>query len=363
MSGRRPRRILLAAALLCLAAAIGVAASGCGVSTEPTAARAAGLPKPEPPPEGLSHFRFFSPYSFWNTEVAARAPVDPNSALLVQVLAERAAQEVAEGKGPFITTSPYSIPIYRVPADQPTERVHLVGHPEAPALQAAWDAVPMPPEAQAAGGSDGHMVVWQPATDKLWEFWRLKGGPGGWRASWGGAMMHVSEDPGVYNRRVWPGSQPWWGASSSSLSIAGGVITFDDLREGEINHALAISLPETRAGVYALPARRTDGKDPAPTALPEGAQLQLNPRLDLSKLKMPPMTRMIAKAAQKYGIFVKAGAADITFYAQDPTPTGVEPYRGPNGFYGGRTPIELLSRFPWRHLRVIKMKLRRANPH
>jgi hypothetical protein len=355
----RPRLVLLAVALLCAAVAVLVATAGREVGTSPAVAQAA-LPKPEPKPEGLTHFRFFSPHSFWNRGVAPRAEVDPTSALLVGALAERAAAEIAEGKGPYITTSPYSIPIYRVPSTQPTERVELVGHPEAPALQAAWEAVPMPPTATAAAGTDGHMVVWQPSTDRLWEFWRLKGGPGGWRASWGGAMEKVSENPGVYNRRAWPGSQPWWGGSSSSLSIAGGVITFDDLRHGEINHALAMSVPNTKAGVYALPARRTDGKTEEPTALPEGMQFQLNPRLDLSKLRMPPLTRMIAKAAQKYGIFLKAGAGDITFYAQDPTPTGTEPYRGTGGFYGGRTPIELLSHFPWHHLRVIKMKLRPA---
>jgi hypothetical protein len=311
------------------------------------------------PTERLTHFRFFSPHSFWNTPVPPRARVDPRSRELSGTLADEAFREVEEKTGPFITTNRFGVPVFRVPGDEPTTRVKLVTPTTTGALQSAWNAVPLPSGAEPATGNDGQLVVWQPATDRLWEFWRLKHGPRGWRAYWGGAMMHVSEGPGVYGTSVWPGARPWWGASASSLSIAGGLITFEDWNHGEINHALAISLPRTRAGVYSLPARRTDGTWSSLDALPEGAHLQLDPGLDLAKVPMSPATRMIAKAAQRYGIFVRDTAKDITFYGQDPEPKEYEPYRGKDGYYGGRTPIELLAEFPWHHLRVLKMSLRR----
>jgi hypothetical protein len=330
--------------LLLLCAAI----SGCGSATSAAS---------EDTASGTLHFRFFSPHSFWNEPVPADAVVDPSSATLVTALATEAAGEVQAGDGPFITTSPYGVPVYRVPADQPTVPVALAGHSGERALRAAWSAVPLPATARPAAGSDGHLVVWQPHSDRLWEFFQLRHESSGWRASWGGAMRDVSADPGVYNRRVWPGSQPWWGASASSLSIAGGLITFEDLERGEIDHALAISLPEVRAGAYASPARRSDGTSSSPLTLPEGAHLQLDPHLDLASLHLPWLTRIIAEAAQRYGIFVRDRAADVTFYAQDPTPTGTDPYGGPNGYYRGRSPVELLAHFPWRRLRLLKMKL------
>ena len=340
-------RLLRTAPLLLLCAA----ALGCGSATSAASkdtASAAGAP----------HFRFFSPHSFWNEPVPAGAAVDPRSAHLVGALAAQAAGEVTTAKGPFVTTSPYGVPVYRVPADQPTVPVKLVGHRGERALRAAWRAVPLPAGARPAGGSDGHLVVWQPHSDRLWEFFQLRREGGGWRASWGGAMRHASTSPGVYNRLAWPGSQPWWGASASSLSIAGGLITLEDLEDGEINHALAISLPEVRADTYASPARRSDGTSPSPLALPEGAHLRLDPRLDLASMHLPWLTRLIAEAAQRYGIFVRDRAADVTFYAQDPTPTGVDPYGGPSGYYRGHSPIELLAHFPWRRLRLLKMELR-----
>jgi hypothetical protein len=337
-------QLLRTGPLLLLCAAILGCGSASSAATEDTAS-------------GASHFRFFSPHSFWNEAVPADAAVDPSSAALVDALATEAGEEVAAGNGPFITTSPYGVPVYRVPADQPSVPVKLVGHPGERALRAAWHAVPLPPRARPAAGSDGHLVVWQPHSDRLWEFFQLRREGGGWWASWGGAMRDVSADPGVYGNHAWPGSQPWWGASASSLSIAGGLITLEDLEAGEINHALAISLPEVRAGTYASPARRTDGNSPSPLTLPEGAHLRLDPHLDLASLHLPWLTRLVAEAAQRYGIFVRDRAADVTFYAQDPTPTGSEPYGGPGGYYRGHSPIELLAHFPWRRLRLLKMKL------
>ena len=66
---------------------------------------------------------------------------------------------------------------------------------------------------------------------------------------------------------------------------------------------------------------------------------------------------MIAEAAQRYGIIVRDHTANVTFYAQDPVPTGTEPYAGPHGYFEGKTPAQLLASFPWSHLQLLKMKL------
>lgn len=308
--------------------------------------------------EADPHHRFFGPASFWNTVVPADSPLDPRSPELTAALATTVAHEAEAGIGPWISTDRYSVPVYRVPADQPAVPVRLAGHPADGSLRAAWRRVPLPPGARPAAGSDGHLVVWQPHSDRLWEFWRLRRTPAGWVAGWGGAMRHVSRSPGVYSRRSWPGAEPWWGASASSLSIAGGLITLEDLEAGQINHALAISLPEVRAGVYALPARRSDGTSSDPLTLPEGAHLQLDPDVDVAALGLPPLARMIAETAQRYGIFVRDIAGDVTFYAQDPTLAGGDPYDGPNGFFADRTPVQLLAGFPWGRLQVLEMRLR-----
>ena len=43
----------------------------------------------------------------------------------------------------------------------------------------------------------------------------------------------------------------------------------------------------------------------------------------------------MAEAAQRYGIVLRDKSSNITFYGQDPTPTGTNPYAGPTGYWEG----------------------------
>ncbi len=311
----------------------------------------------EPPAGSAAPFRFFSPTSFWNEEVPVNAPLDPSSTAVVGAFDTEIAQEVAVEKRPTINTTAFSVPVYTVPAEQPTVKVTLESASENPTLQAAWDAVPLPPNAQPAVGGDKHLVLWQPSTNKLWEFWHLEKSEEGWHAVWGGAIQNVSSNSAAYSPEAWPGATTSWGASASSLSIAGGLITLEDLEKGQINHALAMALPDTRAGVYASPAERTDGGDTEPLSLPEGAHLRLDPNLNLAALHLPKLTLMMAEAAQRYGIVVRDTGANVAIYAQVPIPTGVNPYTGAHGYYEGKSPQQILEAFPWSHLELLKMEL------
>lgn len=273
---------------------------------------------------------------------------------------EIAAAYTAKAKEPTVNTTAWSVPVYTVAAGQPMVKVNAAagtGSSSSPALEAAWGAVPLPAGALPAEGTDKHLVVWQPSSDKLWEFWRLEETTKGWQAAWGGAMENVSSNPGVYGPEAWSGAKTGWGASATSLSIAGGLITLEDLEKGQINHALAMAIPTPRAEVYASPAQRTDGFSTSSTSIPEGAHLRLDPTLDLAALKLPHFTLMLAQAAQRYGIFVRDKAANVAIYAQDPLPTGANPYTGTKGFFEGKGATYLMSLFPWSHLQLMQMEL------
>ena len=190
----------------------------------------------------------FSPTSFWNAALAATAPLDPNSQAYVNELVRQ-----VKAYRPWMNTTSYSVPVYVVGADQPT--VHVTLDSWGPDLQAAFDAVPIPDNAKAAAGSDEHMVVWQPTTDKMWEFFEMHQESDGWHASWGGEMDNVSTNPGYFTHE---GQSTNWGATATGLPLLGGLVTAADLERGYINHALAISLVETDKAVLvvARPAHR-----------------------------------------------------------------------------------------------------------
>ena len=103
-------------------------AAGCGGDLRrppPAAKDSAGISAGGAVPSAdRSPFRFFSPSSFWNEQLAADAPLDPNSAPIVGafVAAIEAAYTAKKGM-PQINTTAYSVPIYTVPQTQATVKV------------------------------------------------------------------------------------------------------------------------------------------------------------------------------------------------------------------------------------------------
>jgi hypothetical protein len=110
---------------------------------------------------------FSAPNSVWNTSQFNELASDPTSESLVGTIANWGAHNMNG-----INTTAYSSPIYTVPAGQATVKVVL--NFNSPALNAALDAVPIPADATVAAGNDAHMVVYQPSTNQMWEFWHMR---------------------------------------------------------------------------------------------------------------------------------------------------------------------------------------------
>ena len=285
----------------------------------------------------------FSPTSFWNAPLAALAPLDPDSQAYVNELVRQVTTY-----GPWMNTTSYSVPVYVVPDNEPVQHVTL--DTWGPDLQQAFDAVPIPAGAKAAAGSDEHMVVWQPSTNTMWEFWQMHQESDGWHAEWGGEMDDVSTDPGYFTHT---GQTTNWGATATGLPLLGGLVTEADLQRGYINHALAISLVETARGCWSWPAQRSDGSNSTPgiTPIPEGTRFRLDPTLNIASLDLPPIDRMLAQAAQTYGMVVRDQAGSVSFYGQDPVSLPSNPW--PAAF-GNQYPNQVLALFPWSDLQALQ---------
>lgn len=195
----------------------------------------------------------FSRHSIFNAPVSGNVALDPNSAAIVGNLVQQASTESLG-----IATTTFGVPIYIASKTQAPVYVTLDQDPPVPELQNAMSAVPLPPGAQAAAGTDGNLSVYQPSTDLLWEFWRLhQDSDGSWHATWGGRLVHASSNPGYYQNMVDSSGnvlEEWdWGAPATSLALDGGVMTIAELEAGTINHALALGITHTCAGVFAAP--------------------------------------------------------------------------------------------------------------
>jgi hypothetical protein len=305
----RPSRVRLALALLCAALLVPSTASA--------------VP--------------FSPVSVWNAPLSATAPLDAKSAAFVSELNRQVTAYKA-----WINTDTYSTPVYTVPASQPVVKIKLDVY--APALQTDFNAVPLPANAQPARGADAHLVVQQPATDTMWEFWAMYRAADGWHARWGGKMTSVSA-----NRGYFPAA---FGATATSLPLLGGLIRPDELSVRRIDHALAIGVNDVRAGTFTFPAQRTDGNLSSTASILEGTRFRLPATLNLDNLGLSPAAKAMAQAVKSYGMIVRDRAGCVCFYAEDSTPSGKWPYGalfGTNWMDGNNA----LRGFPWTSLQVV----------
>jgi hypothetical protein len=310
--------------------------------------------------------RLFGPDSFWNQPLADSAPLDPRDAEITGGLVQEVNREIAAGTGPWINAASYSTPLYTVAQAEARVPVILDGMAhDNPLYMKLAAGVPIPAGALAARGTDAHLTVWQPSKDTLWELWGAVKQADGWHARYGGILSDVSTGPGHYrDRRDASGAtleQKEWGSTATSLPAIGGTVTVAEARAGRIDHALAIAVPTACVRTFSWPAQRTDGSSTAPACLPLGARLRLDPALDLSTMAMPRFTRMLAVAAQTYGIVVRDTTGSVvSFFGEDPAQYGSDLWYGTNGTNGLllAQPWDLVqTAFPWSRLELLQMSL------
>lgn len=297
----------------------------------------------------------FSPGSIWNAPIPATAPTDPTSAAAVQEIVRQARPRTDGGYGSYIETTQYGVPIYTVPAGKPLVKVKL--DVTSPLLAQAFAAgVPIPSGAKPSPGTDANMAVYQPDTDTLWEFWRLSKQADGWHAKWGGKMTHVSQSPGVYrNLKNSSGvyyERCFWGAPSSKFSLMAGVITINEMRNGNIPHALMLALHDVKAGVYSQPAQATDGRYTSTAAVMMGSRFRLDPALNVDATNVSAAMKVILHAAQTYGLVVANSSGSVSLRAEDPAQYGSNPWPS----MMGSAPSSFMKQFPWNKLRMLPLQ-------
>jgi len=297
----------------------------------------------------------FAASSYLNRPLRADAPIDPRSAAYVTEFRRQ-----VRDYGPWINSDKHSTPVYTVKRNQPTVRVKL--DTSYPPLDQAWREVPLPRRARAAKGSDRHLVVWQPSTSSMWEFWLLNKRADGWHARLGAKMTHVSRNPGYFDILDPPSpGDAGSGATASGIPLLAGLIRGSDVGPAGIQHALAVALPEARPNEWVWPAHRTDGYywTKGVPRVPEGARFRLDPALDIERLDISPAAKLMARALQRYGLVVRDKSAAVTFYAEDPLTGGEALNRVLYGSGTSQWPSHYLREdyggFPWQHLQLLKM--------
>jgi hypothetical protein len=330
---------------------------------------------PTPPIARLSaEVHPYSPSFAFNEPVPVGAATDPRSSAVVGQLADNASVSKVT-----LTTDGEVPPVYVASPSDPLLSVTVGG------IRTRFR---VPKQAVAGSGSDSPLVVLDPnhpdfGRQTELRLWQASIGSTSLSAS-GAGLFHYNSDGAAVNP---DGSQslgiPFAGyGTGSGLSILAGLIRGDEVRGGEIRHALRFTYSATDfSSRFRAPAVKSDQpngtstRNPA-TAMDMGMRLQLDRSVDCSARTVPGrdpagsetrVLRMVCRALQDYGMIAVDGTGNtgLLFMAENEATADWGSIIGPqvSGSYGyllrdETSPADGLIRsstsgIPWSKLRVL----------
>ena len=159
-------------------------------------------------------------------------------------------------------------------------------------------------------GADCHMIVVSRSEHRLYEIYHatIDGSDtfyGGCEAVWDTSTAPTGDGRG----------QQCTSADAAGFPIAPLLFSAEEVAAGEINHAIRFILPNDmiRAKKYVYPATHGTNTSGPATSIPYGGQMRLRADYPVENLK--PAAQVVARAMQKYGIYMADGG-NIALTAQ-----------------------------------------------
>jgi hypothetical protein len=243
--------------------------------------------------------------SFWHADVSG-LPVHSQSTAWVTSVGSTATLKADFGAGMW-NGGPIGIPFTTVPGTQPRVPVSFTY-----ASESDPGPYPIPPDAPIEGGpsstGDRHVLIVDRDVCRLWELYAAYPQNGGtsWTAG-SGATWDLNSNA----------MRPlgWTSGDAAGLPILPGLVRYDEVASGTIDHAIRFTAPRT-ANAYVWPASHkapTGGaSDP-----PMGAWFRLRAGFDISGFSAA--NQVILRALKKYGM-VLADNGSSWFMSGAPDP-------------------------------------------
>jgi hypothetical protein len=236
---------------------------------------------------GLNGFIPFSSDSLWNTDISA-APLDPNSSSIISNWVGSVNVHPDWGNDPT-----YGIPYVVVDGNQSLVNVNLGAYGD----EGDPGPMPVPSNAPVEGGSsstgDRHVLVLDNGNCFLYELYNSSvNSDGSWNAD-STAVWDLTDN----QQRPYT----WTSADAAGLPIFPGLVRYDEVAAGKIQHAFRFTLPRTSAA-FTPPASHSAATSSDPSAPPMGTRLRLKSSYDISSFS--PQMQVILTAMKTYGLFL-----------------------------------------------------------
>ncbi len=227
----------------------------------------------------------------WNTR-ADSLPVSLLSGEYVRIIGSTANAHADFGSGLYEGT-PIGIPYNIVNGSQPKKTI-LFDYAD----ESDSGPYPVPDYPLIEGGSDHHLLIIDRDTKILYELFAAEKQPDGSWVAGSGAVFNLSD----YILRP----SGWTSADAAGLAILPGLVKYDEVNAGEINHALRFTAPST-GRAYIWPARHYASTITDPAYPPMGQRFRLKSSFNTSGY--PYQTRVVLDALKKYGMILADNGA------------------------------------------------------
>jgi hypothetical protein len=239
----------------------------------------------------LNGFVPFPSDNLWNKDISS-APVDPNSANIINYIGPSVGLHPDFGSGEY-NGSYMGIPYTIVDGTQPLIPVNYT------AYGSESDAGPMPIPLTAPiegypnpGNGDRHVLVLDNANCFLYELYSSYPQSSSWNAGSGAIWDLLADEQRPYT---------WTSADAAGLPIFPGLVRYDEVAAGAINHALRFTLQNSIAA-FTPPASHWASTTSSTYAAPMGMRLRLKASFDVSGFSAA--NQVVLNAMKKYGLIM-----------------------------------------------------------
>jgi len=247
-------------------------------------------------PPVIDGCQIFPANNIWNTPIDT-LPVDANSSAYINTIGadDNLFPDFGSGIWPPDTGGPIGIPYVTVPGDQPLVDIDFDYADES---DPGPYPIPDDPPIEGVGADpdtdgDRHILILDEDNCILYEiFYAWPDGDGTWSAGSGAIYDLNSND-------LRPDG--WTSADAAGLPILPGLVRYDEVAAGEINHAIRFTVPQTRND-YVWPARHQASNLTGAQYPPMGQMFRLKADFDISGYS--PEIQVIMRALKKYGLIL-----------------------------------------------------------
>ncbi|PKN93175.1 MAG: hypothetical protein CVU44_12160 [Chloroflexi bacterium HGW-Chloroflexi-6] len=235
--------------------------------------------------ENIAGCQIFPLNNVWNTPID-NLPVHSLSAQWVDTIGRNTGFHMDFGSGTW-DGGPIGIPYNVVDNSIPKVSVDFY-YPD----ESDPGPYPIPSNPLIEHGSDHHILIIDSSTCTLYEIYDASYSGGDWFGG-SGAIWSLGSNA------LRPTG--WTSADAAGLPILPGLVRYNEIVSGEINHAIRFTASQTNG--YIWPARHLTSNNPSATHIPPmGARFRLKSSFNISGY--PAEMQVILRAMKKYGIIL-----------------------------------------------------------